>query len=139
MFSVLWAKRLARFRECCRQVQEEVVTKSKNKIHQTWPKSFSRLLRLAALTPVIQNSQLSSCNSNEEEDLRVDSFCRGPVVRFANIGEMHRCKKWLEDEDNFALVKAHFDSTSRFARLRRIKAMASGRDLFIQGCNSIDS
>ena len=53
-------------------------------------------------------------------------------MRFANIGEMHRCKKWLEDEDNFALVKAHFDSTSRFARLGRIKAMASGRDLFIQ-------
>ena len=37
------------------------------------------------------------------------------MVRFANIGEMHRCKQWLEDEDNFALVKAHFDSTSRFA------------------------
>ena len=57
---------------------------------------------------------------------------RGPVVRFANITEMHRCKKWLEDEENFSIVKGHFDSTSRFARLRRIKAIPSGRDLFIQ-------
>ena len=29
-------KALARLRECCRQAQAEVVSNSKNKIHQTW-------------------------------------------------------------------------------------------------------
>ena len=54
------------------------------------------------------------------------------MVRFANITEMYRAKKWLEDEENFSLAKSHFDSTSRFARLQRIKAIPRGRDLFIQ-------
>lgn len=57
---------------------------------------------------------------------------RGPVVRFDNIVEMDRAKKWLEDEENFSIVKGHFDSTSRFARLQKIKTFPSGRDLFIQ-------
>ena len=34
----------ARFRECFRQVLAEVVSKSSNKIHQTWAKPFSRAL-----------------------------------------------------------------------------------------------
>ena len=34
----------ARFCECFRQVQAAVVSKSSNKIHQTWPKPFSRAL-----------------------------------------------------------------------------------------------
>ena len=38
----------ARFRECCRQVQEEVVRSSRNKIHQAWPKPFSRALQREA-------------------------------------------------------------------------------------------
>ena len=35
------------------------------------------------------------------------------MVRFDNIVEMDRAKKWLEDEENFSIVKGHFDSTSR--------------------------
>ena len=38
-----------RFRECCRQSQAEVVSKSSEKIHQTWTKPFSRYLYDSAL------------------------------------------------------------------------------------------
>ena len=46
---------------------------------------------------------------------------RAPVVRFANIHEMNRAREWLDDHDNFSLVKDYFDSTSRFARLQKLK------------------
>ena len=36
-------------RECCRQVEAEVVSKSKNKIHQTWGPPISRALYIARL------------------------------------------------------------------------------------------
>ena len=37
-------KASARFHKCCRQVQTEVVSNSRNKIYQTWPKPFSGVL-----------------------------------------------------------------------------------------------
>ena len=37
-------KMIPRLRECCRQSQAEVLSKSSNKIHQTWGPSFSRAL-----------------------------------------------------------------------------------------------
>ena len=36
-------------RECCRQVEAEVVSKSKNKIHQTWGPPISRALYFSKL------------------------------------------------------------------------------------------
>ena len=35
-------KAVARLRECCRQVETEVVSNSRNKIHQTWKWSYTR-------------------------------------------------------------------------------------------------
>ena len=40
----LGKKVVPRLRECCRQSQAEVVSKSGNKIHQTWGPPFSRVL-----------------------------------------------------------------------------------------------
>ena len=45
-YTGLGKKAPARFRECSRQVQAEVVSNSSNKIHQTWPKPFSQPLYL---------------------------------------------------------------------------------------------
>ncbi|RKP40327.1 hydroxymethylglutaryl-coenzyme A reductase-domain-containing protein, partial [Dimargaris cristalligena] len=61
-----------------------------------------------------------------------DGMTRGPVVQFPNITEAHLCQKWLESPEGFAEVKAHFDSTSRFARLQRLKVAIAGRMLFIR-------
>ena len=49
-YVVLWTytglgkKASARLCECCRQAQAGVVSNSTNKIHQTWPRPFSRAL-----------------------------------------------------------------------------------------------
>ena len=43
---------LARLCECCRQAQAEVASSSRKKIHQIWPKPFSRDLYTTCSFPV---------------------------------------------------------------------------------------
>ena len=40
--------------------------------------------------------------------------------------------RWIENKSNFESIKAHFDSTSRFARLQRIHTRVAGRMLYIR-------
>merc|ERR1719495_1815439 len=40
--------------------------------------------------------------------------------------------RWIENKSNFESIKAHFDSTSRFARLQRIHTRVAGRQLYIR-------
>jgi len=61
-----------------------------------------------------------------------DGMSRGPVVRFSSIARATEVMKWLEDRENFEVVKKHFDSTSRFARLQKIHMRLAGRQLFIR-------
>ena len=42
-------KVVPRLRECCRQAQAEVISNSKDKIHQTWDPYYSPLLHRARL------------------------------------------------------------------------------------------
>ncbi|KXN72343.1 hypothetical protein CONCODRAFT_77852 [Conidiobolus coronatus NRRL 28638] len=60
-----------------------------------------------------------------------DGMARGPVVQFPNIVATADCKKWLDGE-GFDIVKAAFDSTSRFGRLSTLKTAMAGRSLFIR-------
>ncbi|GLV35860.1 HMG Coenzyme A reductase [Carabus blaptoides fortunei] len=61
-----------------------------------------------------------------------DGMTRGPVVRFPSLTTASEAVAWLEDADNFILLKQKFDSTSNFARLQRIQAKIAGRYLFIR-------
>ncbi|KAJ1910026.1 3-hydroxy-3-methylglutaryl-coenzyme A (HMG-CoA) reductase isozyme [Tieghemiomyces parasiticus] len=61
-----------------------------------------------------------------------DGMTRGPVVQFPGIIEAHACQQWLESPEGFATVKASFESTSRFARLLRLKIALAGRMVFIR-------
>ncbi|KAB0803377.1 hypothetical protein PPYR_00347 [Photinus pyralis] len=61
-----------------------------------------------------------------------DGMTRGPVVRFPSIVEANDCKMWLEKTENFATIKASFDSSSRFARLTKVYGRMAGRYLFIR-------
>merc|ERR1711881_520564 len=40
--------------------------------------------------------------------------------------------KWMDNKSNFESIKAHFDSTSRFARLQRLHVRIAGRMLYIR-------
>jgi Hydroxymethylglutaryl-CoA reductase len=40
--------------------------------------------------------------------------------------------EWLQDSDNFASLKTSFDSSSRFAKLRRISVRIAGHDLYVR-------
>nr|QYV43154.1 HMGR2 [Colaphellus bowringi] len=61
-----------------------------------------------------------------------DGMTRGPVVRFPSLVRASAAMKWMETPENFAQIKAQFDSSSRFARLTRILIRIAGRYLFIR-------
>ncbi|KAJ9073608.1 3-hydroxy-3-methylglutaryl-coenzyme A (HMG-CoA) reductase isozyme [Entomophthora muscae] len=68
--------------------------------------------------------------------LTQDAITRGPCVEFNSLIEAAECKAWLGSTEGFAQVKAAFDSTSRFARLQRLKTALAGRLLFIRFATS---
>lgn len=61
-----------------------------------------------------------------------DGMTRGPVVKFSSITKASEVVVWLDAIDNFSLVKASFDSTSRFAKLTKITTRVAGRYLFLR-------
>ncbi|KFM69136.1 3-hydroxy-3-methylglutaryl-coenzyme A reductase, partial [Stegodyphus mimosarum] len=61
-------------------------------------------------------------NSN----LLADGMTRGPVVKLPSEAEAGNIKRWIEKKENFEVLKASFDSTSRFARLQKIDVQIAG-------------
>ncbi|XP_064619834.1 3-hydroxy-3-methylglutaryl-coenzyme A reductase-like isoform X2 [Lineus longissimus] len=61
-----------------------------------------------------------------------DGMSRAPVVRLPSAKMASEVKIWIDDHDNFALIKESFDSTSRFARLKRCQVGQAGRLLYIR-------
>jgi hydroxymethylglutaryl-CoA reductase (NADPH) len=57
---------------------------------------------------------------------------RGPVMRFSSALKAVEAKEWIENQQNFLLLKKAFDSTSRFARLDSIKSCIASRYLYIR-------
>ncbi|KAG2180335.1 hypothetical protein INT44_003337 [Umbelopsis vinacea] len=63
--------------------------------------------------------------------LTADGMTRGPCVEFPNITSAAACKRWIE-ESGAETVMAAFNSTSRFARLRKLKVTLAGKLVFIR-------
>ncbi|XP_013394570.1 3-hydroxy-3-methylglutaryl-coenzyme A reductase [Lingula anatina] len=61
-----------------------------------------------------------------------DGMSRGPVVRFPSAQKASELKLWLNNRDNFDILKEAFDSTSRFCRLDRVQSAQAGRHLYIR-------
>lgn len=57
---------------------------------------------------------------------------RGPVLEFASAMKAAEVKEWLDEEQNFYLIKKAFDSTSRFAKLESTKCCVVGKYLYIR-------
>jgi len=62
--------------------------------------------------------------------LQNDGMSRAPVVRLPNTKRATQLKDWYSD--NSEEIKASFDRTSRFARLREIKAVVAGRLVYLR-------
>ncbi|GAN11386.1 hydroxymethylglutaryl-CoA (NADPH) reductase [Mucor ambiguus] len=60
-----------------------------------------------------------------------DGMTRGPCVEFPNIIDAGLCKRWL-DHEGFGIVAEAFNSTSRFARVRKMQAAMAGKLLYIR-------
>ncbi|KAJ0170357.1 hypothetical protein K1T71_014285 [Dendrolimus kikuchii] len=57
---------------------------------------------------------------------------RAPAVKLPNIIRAHECRQWLDNKDNYALIKEAFDSTSRFAKLQEVHIGVDGATLYLR-------
>lgn len=64
--------------------------------------------------------------------LTQDAMTRGPAIEFPSITSAARAKRWLDSQEGASIIKASFDSTSRFARLSSLKCAMAGRTLFVR-------
>ena len=64
--------------------------------------------------------------------LTADGMTRGPAIDFPSIVRAAEAKAWIESEDGYATIKEAFESTSRFAKLQKIKCALAGRTLFVR-------
>ena len=72
---------------------------------------------------------LSSCGG-VRSCLLDDGMTRGPVVRLPSAVEAGALKLWLDV--NFSLLEEVFNSTSRFAKLKSVRAAVAGRLMYIR-------
>lgn len=63
--------------------------------------------------------------------ITADGMTRGPCVEFPSIVSAAACKRFIE-EDGLEIITNAFNSTSRFARLRKMKVAMAGRLVFIR-------
>ncbi|EED20464.1 HMG-CoA reductase [Talaromyces stipitatus ATCC 10500] len=61
-----------------------------------------------------------------------DGMTRGPGVSFPTLARAAEAKNWLDSEEGASIMKAAFDSTSRFARLQNLKTALAGTNLYIR-------
>ena len=67
--------------------------------------------------------------------LLADGMTRGPVVSFDSIVQSAQLKRWIDGE-GFVIVKEAFESTSRFAKLLRIKVTLAGKLVYLRFCTT---
>lgn len=61
-----------------------------------------------------------------------DAMTRGPAIDFPSIIMAAAAKAWIDSEEGGAIMKESFESTSRFAKLQRLKCTLAGRTLFVR-------
>ncbi|KAJ8707259.1 hypothetical protein PYW08_011393 [Mythimna loreyi] len=57
---------------------------------------------------------------------------RAPAIKLPNVVRAHECRQWIDNKDNYAIIKEAFDSTSRFARLQEIHIGVDGATLYLR-------
>jgi hydroxymethylglutaryl-CoA reductase (NADPH) len=65
-----------------------------------------------------------------ETEVFKNGMTRAPSLRVPSAKEAARMKRWLAEDENFARVKAAFESTSNYAKLLSCEAHVAGRNVF---------
>ncbi|TEB11286.1 hypothetical protein FA13DRAFT_1748727 [Coprinellus micaceus] len=58
-----------------------------------------------------------------------DAMTRGPAIDFPSIKVAAQAKAWVDSAEGYAEMKAAFESTSRFAKLKSLKTAMAGRTM----------
>ncbi|GAA6010512.1 hypothetical protein JCM10207_001340 [Rhodosporidiobolus poonsookiae] len=61
-----------------------------------------------------------------------DAMTRGPALSFPSVTMCAAAKRWVDSEEGSNVLKAAFNSTTRFGRLKTLKAAMAGRTLFVR-------
>lgn len=61
-----------------------------------------------------------------------DGMTRGPCVGFPSLARAAAAKVWIDSEEGTHIIRAAFNSTSRFARLQYLKTALAGTYLYIR-------
>ncbi|KAL7580214.1 hypothetical protein ACA910_012961 [Epithemia clementina (nom. ined.)] len=61
-----------------------------------------------------------------------DGITRAPCVRLPSAMEAARLKLWCENPDNFALLKAAFEKTTSFGKLKSCSPTIAGRNVYLR-------
>jgi hydroxymethylglutaryl-CoA reductase (NADPH) len=65
-----------------------------------------------------------------------DAMTRGPAIDFPSVADAAEAKAWIESEEGSEILREAFESTSRFAKLQRLKCAMAGRTLFVRFATS---
>ncbi|WVQ68793.1 hydroxymethylglutaryl-CoA reductase (NADPH) [Kwoniella botswanensis] len=61
-----------------------------------------------------------------------DAMTRGPAIDFPSVVLACDARLWIDSKEGFSILKAAFDSTSRFARLQTLECALAGRTLYVR-------
>jgi hydroxymethylglutaryl-CoA reductase (NADPH) len=59
-----------------------------------------------------------------------DGMTRGPAIDFPTAIRAAEAKVWIDSPEGYATLKAAFETTSRFARVKQLKTAIAGRTLY---------
>lgn len=68
--------------------------------------------------------------------LTQDCMTRGPAIDFPSVTVAAEAKIWIDSFEGYSALKEAFESTSRFAKLQKLKTALAGRTLFVRFATS---
>ncbi|KAG8692876.1 3-hydroxy-3-methylglutaryl-coenzyme A (HMG-CoA) reductase isozyme [Ceratobasidium sp. 394] len=68
--------------------------------------------------------------------LTQDAMTRGPAIEFPSVTLAAQAKRWVDSPKGAAILREAFDSTSRFARLQKLKCAIAGRTIYVRFATS---
>ncbi|KAG8761905.1 3-hydroxy-3-methylglutaryl-coenzyme A (HMG-CoA) reductase isozyme [Ceratobasidium sp. 428] len=68
--------------------------------------------------------------------LTQDAMTRGPAIEFPSVTLAAQAKRWVDSPKGASILREAFDSTSRFARLQKLKCAIAGRTIYVRFATS---